>query len=323
MKPVHRPIQWMFLLISALAIVCLTSVVQAEQINIALGANPTESDPGWGGGTNPWDMVDGQRAYGNEWWHGLAFTGGVLPYIQPCGVRQATINFGTMKPFNRVMIWHHGIDHIPQVATLLYWNGSAWLPTGGSYIVRYDLATPPEDGAGSTPTEHIFPTVIGSKIRFQFDNCGLSMVPNQQVVHGWIYEFEVFYNRPPVCSGTASVSTLWPPEHQIVPVSILGVTDPDGDPVAITITGIYQDEPVNGLGDGDTAPDGWGVGSVQAQIRAERSGTGNGRVYAIGYTASDGIGGVCTGVVNVSVNKSQGKKGAAINNGTIFDATAP
>lgn len=44
----------------------------------------TESDTGWGGGVYPWDMVDGLNLY-PDWQHGLAFTGGKIPYIEPCG----------------------------------------------------------------------------------------------------------------------------------------------------------------------------------------------------------------------------------------------
>src|SRR5262249_16178225 len=54
-------------------------------------------------------------------------------------------------------------------------------------------------------------------------------------------------NHPPVCDGAvASTDSLWPPNHKFVPVTIDGVVDPDSDPVAITITGITQDEPVDG-----------------------------------------------------------------------------
>ena len=62
------------------------------------------------------------------------------------------------------------------------------------------------------------------------------------------------------------------------------LSDADGDPVTITITGITQDEPTNGLGDGDTSPDGKGIGTSTASVRAERSGKANGRVYIIYFT---------------------------------------
>ncbi|MCR4303928.1 MAG: hypothetical protein NUV63_06850 [Gallionella sp.] len=80
-------------------------------------------------------------------------------------------------------------------------------------------------------------------------------------------------NHPPNCNlATAGVATLWPPNHQLVNVAVSGVTDPESDPVTISITGITQDEQVNGLGDGGTSPDGFGTGTSQAILRAERSG---------------------------------------------------
>ena len=46
-----------------------------------------------------------------------------------------------------------------------------------------------------------------------------------------------------------SKASLWPPNHKLRTVTVSGATDPDGDPVAITITGVTQDEPVNGKAD--------------------------------------------------------------------------
>ncbi len=127
-------------------------------------------------------------------------------------------------------------------------------------------------------------------------------------------------NQPPVCtSAAASQSILWPPNHKLVPITITGVTDPDNDPVTIVITGITQDEPTEGLGDGDTAPDGFGVGTAEARLRAERSGLGNGRVYAISFRAEDGKGGSCTGVVRVGVPHD--KKDTPVDDGQIYDST--
>lgn len=131
-------------------------------------------------------------------------------------------------------------------------------------------------------------------------------------------------NQPPDCSQAyPSLARLWPPNHKFVAIEVLGVTDPDGDPVTITISGIRQDEPVNTYGDGDFAPDGTGVGSSTAQVRAERSGTakvpGNGRMYHIYFTADDGRGGECSGVVLVGVPHDV--KDAVIDGGPIYDST--
>jgi Big-like domain-containing protein len=131
-------------------------------------------------------------------------------------------------------------------------------------------------------------------------------------------------NQPPVCDDAVpSVSALWSPNHKLVPINVLGVTDPDGDPVTINIDSIFQDEPVDGLGDGNTSPDGAGVGTATASVRAERAGGGNGRVYHISFTASDGNGGTCDGTVLVAVPKSKGVKGAAVDGGVLYDSTAP
>ena len=129
-------------------------------------------------------------------------------------------------------------------------------------------------------------------------------------------------NRPPNCStAAASVNMLWPPNHELAAIDVVGVTDPDGDPVTITIDEIVQDEPVNGLGDGDVSPDGLGAGDSTALVRAERAGGGNGRVYAIGFTATDGKGGSCSGVVTVGVPHKRG--GTPVAGDTWYDSTLP
>jgi hypothetical protein len=131
-------------------------------------------------------------------------------------------------------------------------------------------------------------------------------------------------NPSPDCSkAQANPTLLWPPNHKLATISITGVKDPDGEPVTIKVTKITQDEPVNGLGDGDTSPDGFGIGQPQAQVRAERSGLGNGRVYAITFTATDPAGGTCSATVNVGVPHDQGKGSTPIDDGQKYDSTLP
>lgn len=115
-------------------------------------------------------------------------------------------------------------------------------------------------------------------------------------------------NRPPDCSTvTASPNRLWPPSHKLRLATLSGATDPDSDTVTLTITGVTQDEPLNGLGDGDTSPDAQaGTQSNTVLLRAERSGAGDGRVYRIAFTGSDGRGGTCSGTVTVGVPHDMG-----------------
>lgn len=132
-------------------------------------------------------------------------------------------------------------------------------------------------------------------------------------------------NEPPDCSGAApSVDEIWPPNHKFVDVNIVGVTDLDGDPITITITNITQDEPVNTLGNGNFEPDGGGLGTSTAQVRAERSGSkkvpGNGRVYEISFTADDGKGGECSASVTVCVPHDQRNGHACFDDGQLYNS---
>jgi len=109
-------------------------------------------------------------------------------------------------------------------------------------------------------------------------------------------------NRPPNYDfASAEPAQIWPANHDFVPVAIHGVVDPEGDPFTLTILGITQDEPVHGHGNGNTFPDALGAGDETAQIRAERSDQGNGRVYAISFLARDANGLESTGTVKTSV----------------------
>jgi hypothetical protein len=129
-------------------------------------------------------------------------------------------------------------------------------------------------------------------------------------------------NDPPACAlARSQPSLLWPPNHKLVDVAVAGVTDPQDETVVITVTGVTQDEPLSGTGDGDTAPDAIRSGHALL-LRAERSGHGNGRVYRITFEADDGQGGACTGAVTVAVPHSK-KSEAAIDDGQAYDSTRP
>jgi hypothetical protein len=145
-------------------------------------------------------------------------------------------------------------------------------------------------------------------------------------------------NDMPVCTAAkAKPKLLWPPNHKMVKVKIRGISqgtsrhdddeegedrqdgadDHDGDDVQITITSVTQDEPINGLGDGDTSPDA-AVSGNNVLLRAERAGTGNGRVYEVRFIAQKGQGPSCSGSVKVSVPRN--KKDTAVDGGQLFNS---
>jgi len=125
-------------------------------------------------------------------------------------------------------------------------------------------------------------------------------------------------NRSPNCSqAIASPNLLWPPNHKFVPIQILGVTNPGGGSVTITVTSIFQDEPVT------HGPDGTGVGTSTPSVRAERDGGGDGRVYHISFNATNATGGSCTGAVTVGVPHDKGPNGGPVDQGALHDSTQP
>jgi WD40-like Beta Propeller Repeat len=114
-------------------------------------------------------------------------------------------------------------------------------------------------------------------------------------------------NKPPDCSSVAaSRPVLTTANRRFVAITLDGATDPDGDPVTIAVDGVTQDEPVEGSGD-STSPDAINDGGGQVRIRAERNPHGDGRVYRIAFTATDGRGGSCSGTTAVSVPRKRHK----------------
>lgn len=133
-------------------------------------------------------------------------------------------------------------------------------------------------------------------------------------------------NSPPDCSGAqADRSMLWPPNHKFHGIGIVGVTDPEGDLITVSIDTVFQDEPVNSADDGDTCPDATGIGTDTASVRAERVGgelgyEGDGRVYWINFTATDAFGATCSNTVKVSVPHDRTLP--AFDAGPLFDSTS-
>ena len=120
----------------------------------------------------------------------------------------------------------------------------------------------------------------------------------------------VLDRKPPVItSATATPASLWPPNHKMVDVDLKAVITDACGPTKWKIISVTSNEPVNGLGDGDTAPD-WEIcGPHTVKLRAERSGKGYGRTYGVTIRAEDAAGNLSAPkVVYVSVPKSQSGK---------------
>jgi CSLREA domain-containing protein len=189
-----------------------------------------------------------------------------------------------------------------------------WTQVSGTFVMldltdpeRPSFTAPQVSGGGETL---VFELVVR-------DALGALSEPDRASVH--VQDT----NDPPRCDlAQVSPDLLWPPNHKLVAVNIIGVSDPNNNLVAITITGVTQDEPLNGLGDGDTSPDAVTQGAA-VQLRAERSGLGNGRVYRVHFTADDGQGGTCTGAVSVGVPHDMRPGNTPVDDGQFYDSTQP
>jgi hypothetical protein len=119
----------------------------------------------------------------------------------------------------------------------------------------------------------------------------------------WGTAFGRFDAEPPVISN-ASVTpgTLWPPNHQMVDVTVsYTVTDNVGATCALSVS---SNESLDGRGDGHTATDWVVIDATRVQLRAERAGTGDGRIYSIEIRCTDGTW-TTTETVTVTAPKSQ------------------
>lgn len=111
---------------------------------------------------------------------------------------------------------------------------------------------------------------------------------------------------PTIDSLSVSPNVLWPPLHQMVAVQV-AVSASDlvtANPICV-VSDVSSNESVNGLGDGDTAPDWTFPGGLEVNLRAERSGTGSGRIYTLTVACTDEAGNVATQPVTVTVPRSR------------------
>ena len=117
---------------------------------------------------------------------------------------------------------------------------------------------------------------------------------------------------PTIVSVGATPTYLWPPNHNMSNVTTTVIATDVCDPnPAVLLVGVASSEPDDAIGggDGQTVNDiqgaDTGTPDFTMQLRAERQGAGDGRIYTITYQAVDGSGNAsATSAANVDVPHS-------------------
>lgn len=116
-------------------------------------------------------------------------------------------------------------------------------------------------------------------------------------------------DTPPEIDVELDPDLLWPPDHKLADIEATVVATDNCPGVSFVLTSVESNEPENGLGDGDHAPDimgaDLGTPDLEFQLRKERSGIGDGRVYTATYTAEDGSGNETADSATVEVPHSR------------------
>lgn len=132
-------------------------------------------------------------------------------------------------------------------------------------------------------------------------------------------------NEAPVITVISEPIVLWPPNHKYQTISLAECVTAVSDNCAsltvsdVIIVMVTSDEPedAQGNGDGKTLNDMVIADDCQSvDIRKEREGNGNGRVYTIHFAVDDGNGNIGTATCQVHVPHNQG--GVAIDDGPVY-----
>lgn len=108
--------------------------------------------------------------------------------------------------------------------------------------------------------------------------------------------------EPPAVDVAVTPTTLWPANHKMVAIKpdVRATDNQDPNPV-VTLESVTSSEPENDAADGNTEKDIEIATDGTIYLRAERSGSGEGRTYTITYRAVDASGNVGRGTATVFV----------------------
>ena len=166
-----------------------------------------------------------------------------------------------------------------------------------------------------SPTGNTFPVGTTTVVWTATDGAGNSTTANQTVT--------VIDNTVPVITTNGQTPSMWPPNHAYQTFAVTDFVSSVFDNCGgisvsdVVISNVTSDEAVNGNGSGNTLNDIVIASNCRSvQLRAEREGGGDGRVYTITFKVTDTHGNVGTATANVVVPHNPGE--TPVNSGVQY-----
>jgi hypothetical protein len=186
----------------------------------------------------------------------------------------ALANAGLFEEVSGVTVWHINADEIP----VFDYNDDIDDGSAEASFERESAALPIYEANAYRASDHD-PVIIG---------------------------LDVCDEIAPTLSVSLSPNTLWPPNHKYVTVTAtVNANDNFDQNPTITLLGVTSNEPDSGLGNGDKPNDIVIIDTYHVDLRAERAGNGNGRIYTFTYQVTDACGNSTTATATVTVPHNQ------------------
>lgn len=170
-------------------------------------------------------------------------------------------------------------------------NGETWIFKEGTWSQLTTASTPPPRGLHAMA----YDTARGQTVIFggRADN---DHYPPTELGDTWV--LGIPDTTPPTVTCSASPAVLWPPNKKMTPVSVtVNIADEISGPAGLVLVSASSSEPDNDAIQGFVV----GTASTSGRLKADRLGTGEGRVYRLVYQGMDRAGNSarCTATVIV------------------------